>query len=82
MLLRTLQLAASSVLVLACLYLVSQITPKPESNRCRVVLQIRWMKTFHSLRETLNIADQLEVGLRNLIYHISLAADFDPLVLE
>jgi len=40
------------------------------------------MKTFHSLRETLNIADQLEVGLRNLIYHISLAADFDPLVLE
>jgi hypothetical protein len=35
-----------------------------------------------ALRESLNIADQLEVGLRNLVYNALVVADFDPLVLE
>jgi hypothetical protein len=36
-----------------------------------------------ALRETLNIVDQLEVGLQNLVYNALLVVDFaDPLVLE
>jgi len=39
-----LQLTASSAVVLACPYPISQDYPKAESNRRRVVLRIRWMR--------------------------------------
>jgi hypothetical protein len=64
------QLTASSAV--ACPDLASQITPKAKAIR------VAWF--CDPMDE--DIVDQLEVGLRNLVYNALLVAELDPLVLE